>query len=166
MLAQCFLNEMADDTAEKGRLPGDVVHFDVTVICPVIQKLRWWSKKAVLIKVKSHAGSVLSQWNSWRHCWERSPLLWLWSPSLTPWSSIGAVVSNVIASCRDPLVAYWMKEMTWTLPVAATYLNTINPIKHPPFCTQCDEGGCLKESLSHFLSASLKFHHARTAAHS
>ena len=40
MLAQCFLNEMADDTAEKGRLPGDVVHFDVTVICPVIQKLR------------------------------------------------------------------------------------------------------------------------------
>ena len=76
----------------------------------------------------------------------------------------GAVVSNVIASCRDSLVAYWMKAMTRTLPVA-TYLHTINPIKHSPLCTQCDQGGSQKESLSHFLSTCPKFHHARTLAH-
>ena len=76
----------------------------------------------------------------------------------------GAVVRNVIASCRDSLVAYWMKAVTRTLPVA-TYLHTINPIKHSPFCTQCDQGGSQKESLSHFLSTCPKFHHARTAAH-
>ena len=44
-------------------------------------------------------------------------------------------------------------------------LHTINPIKHPPFCTQCDQGGSQKESLSHFLSTCPKFHHDRTAAH-
>ena len=57
-----------------------------------------------------------------------------------------------------------MKEVTQTLPVA-TYLHTINPKKHSPFCTQCDQGGSQKESLSHFLSTCPKFHHARTAAH-
>ena len=70
----------------------------------------------------------------------------------------------MIASCRDSLVAYWMKAMTRTLPVA-TYLYTINPIKHSPCCTQCDQGASQKESLSHFLSACPKFHHARTEAH-
>ena len=34
----------------------------------------------------------------------------------------GGVVHNVIASCIDSLVAYWMKMMTQTLPVA-TYLH-------------------------------------------
>ena len=57
-----------------------------------------------------------------------------------------------------------MKAIFQTLPVA-TYLHTINPIKHPPLCTQCDQGGSQKESLSHFLSTCPKFHHARTAAH-
>ena len=60
----------------------------------------------------------------------------------------GAVVSNVIANCRDSLVAYWKKAMTQTLPVA-TYLHTINPIKHSHFCTQCDQGGSQKERFSH-----------------
>ena len=36
----------------------------------------------------------------------------------------GAVVCNVIASCRDSLVAYWMKAVTMTLPVA-TYLHSV-----------------------------------------
>ena len=36
--------------------PGDVVHFDVPVIFPLIQKLRGWSKNVFLIKVKSNAG--------------------------------------------------------------------------------------------------------------
>ena len=48
------------------------------------------------------------------------------------------------------------KAMTRTLPVA-TYLYTINPIKHSPFCTQCDEGGGLKESLSLFSVSVLNF---------
>ena len=53
----------------------------------------------------------------------------------------GAIFCNVIqvASCRDSLVSYWMKAMNQTLPVA-TYLHTINPIKHSPVCTQCDQG--------------------------
>ena len=63
----------------------------------------------------------------------------------------GAMVSNIIASCRDSLVSYWIKAMTWTLPVA-TCLHTINLMKHSPFCTQCDQGGNQKESLSYFLS--------------
>ena len=50
----------------------------------------------------------------------------------------GSVVSYVIASWRDSLVAYWMKAMTQTRPVA-TYLHTINLSKHSPFCTQCDQ---------------------------
>ena len=33
---------------------GDVVHFDV--IFPLIQKLRGWSNKVILIKVKIYAG--------------------------------------------------------------------------------------------------------------
>ena len=76
----------------------------------------------------------------------------------------GAVDHNVITSCRDSLVAHWLKAVTRTLPVA-TYLHTINSIKHSPFCTQCYQGGSHKESLSHFLSTFPKFHHARTAAH-
>ena len=63
----------------------------------------------------------------------------------------GAVVCNVIASCRDSLVAYWMKAMTQTLPVV-TYLHTINPLKHSPFCTQCDQGGSQKEKFFHIFS--------------
>ena len=39
--------------------PGDVVHFDV--IFPLIQKLRGWSKKVILIKVKSDAGCFLNE---------------------------------------------------------------------------------------------------------
>ena len=76
----------------------------------------------------------------------------------------GAVVRNLTASCRDSLVAYCMKEMTQTLPVA-TYLHTINPIKHSPLCTHCGQGGSQKESLSHFLSTCNKYYHARIAAH-
>ena len=49
------------------------------------------------------------------------------------------------------VVAYWMKAVTQTLPVA-TYLHSINPIKHSPLYTQCDQGGSQKESLTHFLS--------------
>ena len=41
----------------------------------------------------------------------------------------GAVVSNVIASCRDSLVPYWMEAMTQT-PAVAKYLHTINLIKY------------------------------------
>ena len=39
--------------------PGDVVHFDV--IFPLIKKLRGWSQKVTLIKVKSHAGCFLNE---------------------------------------------------------------------------------------------------------
>ena len=45
------------------------------------------------------------------------------------------------------------------------YLHTVNPINHSPLCTQCDQGGSQKESVSRFLSTCPKFHHARTAAH-
>ena len=40
-----------------------------------------------------------------------------------------AVVSDVIASCRDSFVDDWIKAMTQTLPLA-THLHTINPTKH------------------------------------
>ena len=39
--------------------PGDVVHFDV--IFPLIKKLRSWSEKLILVKVKSHAGCFLNE---------------------------------------------------------------------------------------------------------
>ena len=45
---------------------------------------------------------------------------------------------NVIASCRDYPVPYWMKAMTQTLPVA-TCLHTINLINQSTLCTQCDQ---------------------------
>ena len=51
----------------------------------------------------------------------------------------GAIFFNVIANCRDSLVAYCMKAMNQALRVA-TYLHTINPIKHSHVCTQCDQG--------------------------
>ena len=44
---------------DPGSDPGDVVHFDV--IFPLIQKLRLWSKKVILITVKSHAGCFLNE---------------------------------------------------------------------------------------------------------
>ena len=66
----------------------------------------------------------------------------------------GAVVRNIIASCRDSLVAYW--KSTRTLP-AATYLHTINV--------------AAKKKVFHIFSVPgttttcPKFQHARTAAH-
>ena len=57
-----------------------------------------------------------------------------------------------------------MKMMAQMFPVA-TYLDTINLIKHAPFCTHCGQGGSQKESLSHFLSTCPKFCHARKVAH-
>ena len=44
-----------------------------------------------------------------------------------------AVDCNVLASCRDSLIAGWMKAMTWTPPVA-TYLHTMLP-PGPPVAT-------------------------------
>ena len=166
--------------------PGDVVHFDV--IFPLIQKLRGWSKKVILIKVKSHAGFFLNEMADERaekgRLSDAAPIF----PGANKYGSLqlritasfraqvaedklplprdkapnkqilrqaismnllralklrntvftrevlvqqhGAVVRNVIASCGDSLVAYWMKAMTQTLPVA-TYLHTINPINTP-----------------------------------
>ena len=49
-----------------------------------------------------------------------------------------------------------MKAMTQNLPVAI-YLNTINPTKHSPFCSQSQDGS-KKESLSRFLCTCSKFH--------
>ena len=74
------------------------------------------------------------------------------------------MVCSIISSCRDSVVSYWMKAMTQTLPVA-TYLYRINQTKHSPCCTHCSQDCSQNESLSHFFSICLKFHHARTAAH-
>ena len=201
--------------------PCDVVHFDV--IFPLINKLRKWTKKVILVKVKSHAGCFLNELADERaergRLSDADPIF----PGPTKYGSLqlriqtslrtqvtddklgvtlprdeapnkqilrrvvgvnllralklrntvftrdvlvqphGAVVRSVISTCRDSTVSYWMKAMTQTLPVAI-YLHTINPDKYFPFCSQCQEGS-QKESLSHFLSTRSKFHHARTAAH-
>ena len=59
---------------------------------------------------------------------------------------------NVIASCRNYPVPYWMKAMTQTLPVA-TCLHTINLINQSTLCTQCDQGpGGSQNEVSHIFS--------------
>ena len=72
----------------------------------------------------------------------------------------GAADCNIIARCRDSLVAYWMKAMIQMLPSVHNKSN-----KHSPFCTHCGQGGSQKESLPHFLSTCPKFCLGRRAAH-
>ena len=57
-----------------------------------------------------------------------------------------AVVFNVIASCLDSVVAYWMIGMTLAL-FLATYLHIINLTKRFPFCNKCGQGGSTRENL-------------------
>ena len=63
----------------------------------------------------------------------------------------GAVVYNVIASCRDSLVAYLLGESNNLDPSCGDISAHNQSNKHSPFCTQCDQGGSQKESLSHQL---------------
>ena len=41
--------------------PKEVVHFDVTVIYPLLLELRQWSGDLVLVKIKSHTGCLLNE---------------------------------------------------------------------------------------------------------
>ena len=73
---------------------------------------------------------------------------------------------KAMQAAKDCLVAYWMKVMTRTLPVA-TFEHILNAMIYSLFCAQCCQGGSQKESLvfSHFCSTCPKFHHAKTANH-
>ena len=170
--AGCFLNEMADERAEKGRLsdaapifpgPNNYGSLQLRIKASFRVEMAEDKDNVPLPRDEAPNKQILRQtvlMNLLRALKLRNTVF----TREVLVQQHGAVVRNVIASCRDSLVAYWMKAVTRTLPVA-TYLHTINPIKHSPFCTQCDQGGSQKESLSHFLSTCPKFHHARTAAH-
>ena len=67
------------------------------------------------------------------------------------------VVSNVIASCRDSLVACWMEAMTRTLPVA-TCLHRINQTIHSPFRIQSVSGWQPRGKSLAFLITCPEFH--------
>ena len=168
--AGCFLNEMADERAEKGRLsdaasifPGPNKYGSLQLRIKSSFRAQVAEDKLPLPRDEVPNKQILRRVISMNLLRALSLRNTIFTREVLV-QQHGAVVRNVIASCRDSLVAYWMKAVTQTLPVA-TYLHTINPTKHSPFCTQCDQGGSQKESLSHFLSTCPKFHHARTAAH-
>ena len=197
------------------------VHFDV--IFPLTKKLRGWSQKVILVKVKRHAGCFLNEMADERAEEGRlsdavpiclgqnkygslqlrikaslraqvaedkvnAPLPREEAPdkqiscqtirvnlSRAPdFRNIMlaqdvlvqqhvAVVHGITSSCLDSVVSYWMKAMTQTLPVA-THVHRINPTKHSPCCIHCSYDGSQKENLPHFLSICPKLHHGRTAA--
>ena len=56
------------------------------------------------------------------------------------------------------------QAMSQSLPVA-TYLYRINQTQHFPCCAHSSQDGSQKESLLHFFSICLKFHHTKTAEH-
>ena len=145
--AGCFLNELADERAERGRLsdadpicPGPSKYGSLQLHIKTSLRNQVTDEKLVITLPRDEAPkkqilrrvggvSLLRALKLRNTVFTRDVLV----------QPHGAIVRSVISTCRDSVVSYWMKAMTRTLPVAV-YLHTINPTKHSPFCSQCQDG--------------------------